>query len=163
MNTVSLRGICAASVFFGIALCLLPEGREKQIASLCAAFALVLMFIHCFRAADWESYALSLAELRGASDAISASADAQGRQLRRFVIEQECGEYIWDKAVELELEVRDVAVGTAWSEEGVWVPQSAVITLGRDGARRERLSSLIEAQLGIPAARQEWRFEENPG
>ena len=121
------------------------------------------MFIHCFRAADWESYALSLAELRGASDAISASADAQGRQLRRFVIEQECGEYIWDKAVELELEVRDVAVGTAWSEEGVWVPQSAVITLGRDGARRERLSSLIEAQLGIPAARQEWRFEENPG
>ncbi len=162
MSAPTLRGICAASVLFGLALTLLPEGRERRMASMCVTAALVLMLLGLFRSFRWDSYAVSLAEMRSASDAIAADAEAERRELNRLVIEQECGEYIMDKAADLSLELRSVRVGAAWSREGVWVPERAEIVLVRDGESRERLASLIEAQLGIPRDRQEWSIEGNP-
>ncbi len=159
MSAVSFKGICAASVFFGIALTLFPEGKQKRIASLCVTAALALMLLGLCRAFDWEGYAVSLAEVRSASDAIGAEAEDARRELNRLVIERECGEYILDKAAELALSVRSVSVSARWSREEVWVPDSVTIALTEDGAGRTKLSSLIEAQLGIPGQRQEWCIE----
>ena len=161
MSGVTLRGLCSASLFFSLALCLLPEGKEKRIASLCVTAALVLMLLNLVRATSWDDYALSLAELRRDAEAISAAADARSRSLNRLVIERECEEYILDKAEDLALPVRSVTVGTVWKDEGVWMPYRIVITLAEDGAGRERLASLLEAQLGVPEARQEWRVEND--
>ena len=161
MSSVTLKGICAASVFFGIALTLLPEGREKRVASLCVTAALALMLLSLFRTINWESYAVSMSEMRGAADAISAGAEEERRELNRLVIERECGEYIMDKAADLSLSVRSVRVSARWSREEVWVPERVLIVLSEDGTGRERLSSLIEAQLGIPAQMQEWSIEGN--
>lgn len=159
MSAPTLRGICAASVLFGLALSLLPEGRERRVASLCVTAALVLMLLGLFRSFRWDGYALSLAEMRSASDAISSDAEGERRELSRLVIEQECGEYILDKAADLSLAVRSVKVSARWSREGVWVPERVSIVLERDGAGRSRLSALIEAQLGIAKADQEWSIE----
>ena len=159
MSGVTLRGVCAASLFFSLALCLLPEGREKRIASLCATAGLVLMLLNLVKATNWDDYALSLAELRRSADTISSAADAQSRSMNRLVIERECEEYIKDKAGELALPVKSVTVAAVWNDAGVWVPHSVVITLAEDGAGRGRLASLLEAQLGIVEARQEWRIE----
>ena len=161
MNAVTLKGICTASVFFGIALTLLPEGREKRVASLCITAALALMLLGLCRPIDWESYAASLSEMRRAADAISAGAEDERRELNRLVIERECGEYIMDKAADLSLSVRSVRVSVRWSREEVWVPERVTIVLSEDSTGRERLSSLIEAQLGIPAQMQEWSVEGN--
>lgn len=161
MSAPTLRGICAASVLFGLALSLLPEGRERRVASLCVTAALVLMLLGLFRSFRWDGYALSLAEMRSASDAISSDAEGERRELSRLVIEQECGEYILDKAADLSLAVRSVKVSARWSREGVWVPERVSIVLERDGAGRSRLSALIEAQLGIAKADQEWSIEGN--
>ena len=159
MSAVSLKGICTASVFFGVALTLLPEGKQKRIASLCVTAALALMLLGLCRALDWESYAVSLAEVRSASDAIGSDAEETRRELNRLVIERECEEYILDKAAELALSVRSASVGVRWSREEVWVPERVSIVLEKDGAGRERLASLIEAQLGIEKQRQEWSVE----
>ena len=159
MSAPTLRGICAASVLFGLALSLLPEGRERRVASLCVTAALVLMLLGLFRSFRWDGYALSLAEMRSASDAISSDAEGERRELSRLVIEHECGEYILDKAADLSLAVRSVKVSARWSREGVWVPERVSIVLERDGAGRSRLSALIEAQLGIAKADQEWSIE----
>ena len=159
MSAPTLRGICAASVFFGLALTLLPEGRDRRVASLCVTAALVLMLLGLFQTFSWESYAVSLAEMRSASDKIAENAEEGGKALSRLVIERECGEYIMDKAAELTLAVRSVKVNVRWSREGVWVPERAVIVLERDGEGRRRLASLIAAQLGIPEERQEWSVE----
>ena len=118
-----------------------------------------MMLLGLFRSFSWESYTVSLAELRSASDAFAADAERKGRELSRLVIERECGEYIMDKAAELTLAVRSVKVNVRWSREGVWVPERAVIVLERDGEGRRRLASLIAAQLGIPEERQEWSVE----
>lgn len=159
MNAVSLRSICAASVFFGIALTLMPEGKEKRIASLCVTAALALMLLGLFRTIEWESYAVSLAEAAGASEAFSSGAETERRELNRLVIERSCGEYIMDKAAELSLSVKSVSVSARWSREEVWVPERVKIVLAEDGNGRGRLSSLIEAQLGIPGEKQEWSIE----
>ena len=142
MSAPTLRGICAASVFFGLALTLLPEGRERRAASLCVTAALVMMLL-------------------SASDAFAADAERKGRELSRLVIERECGEYIMDKAAELSLAVNRVKVSARWSREGVWVPERAEIVLDRDGESRKKLASLIAAELGIPEDRQEWSVEGN--
>lgn len=159
MSAPTLRAICAASVFFGLALTLLPEGKERRVASLCVTAALVLMLLGLFRSFRWDSYAVSLAQMRSAADAISSDAEAERRQLSRPVIERACEEYIMDKAADLSLAVRSVHVGARWSREGVWVPESVSIALAEDGEGRRRLASLIEAQLGIPERVQEWSIE----
>ena len=161
MSTVPLKGICAAAVFFGIALTLLPEGRHKRVASLCVTAALGLMLLGLFRTLNVESYAVSLAEERAAAEAFTAGAEQERRELNRLVIERECGEYIMDKAGELSLSVRSVKVGVRWSREEVWVPESVSIVLDKDGEGRARLSSLIEAQLGVPPQAQEWSIEDD--
>ena len=161
MSAPTLRGICAASVFFGLALTLLPEGRDRRVASLCVTAALVLMLLGLFRTFSWESYAISLAEMRSASDEIAENAEEGGKALSRLVIERECGEYIMDKAAELSLAVNRVKVSARWNREGVWVPERAAIVLDRDGESRKKLSSLIAAELGIPEDRQEWSVEGN--
>ena len=160
MNSVSLRAVCMVSVLFGTVLCLLPEGREKQIASLCATAALVLMLLNLVKATDWQLYALSRAEMERAAASISIDADAQSRELNRFVIEQKCEEYIWDKAADLSIRLQSVELTVTWSGEGVWVPQSVVIELPEENPQRKRLASLIEEHLGIAEAYQEWIIEE---
>ncbi|MBR0208565.1 MAG: hypothetical protein IJQ43_06690 [Oscillospiraceae bacterium] len=159
MSAPTLRGICAASVFFGLALALLPEGREKRVASLCVTAALVLMLLGLFRSFRWDGYAVSLAEMRSAANAICADAEEGRRALSRRVIEQECEEYIMDKAADLSLAVRSVKVSAGWSREGVWVPERVSITLAEDGPGRARIASLIEAELGISEQVQEWSIE----
>ena len=159
MSEVTLRGICAAAVFFGIMLTLLPEGKEKRIASLCVTAGLALMLLGLCRTLDWDSYAVSLAEERSAADTLVSGAEEERRELNRLVIERECGEYIMDKAAEFSLVVRSVKVNARWSRESVWVPESVSIVLTEDGAGRARLALLIEAQLGIPAQAQEWSIE----
>ena len=159
MSAPTLRAICVASVLFGIALTLLGEGRARRAASLCVTAALVLMFLSLLRGMDWESYALGLAELRSAAEAIAPAAEAEQKRLSRLVIERECEEYIMDKAAELSLPLRRAEVEARWDRAGVWVPERAKLTLEEDAEGRARLSALIEAQLGIAREKQEWSIE----
>ena len=99
---------------------------------------------------------------RSFSSKNSSEAETERRELNRLVIEQECGEYIMDKAADLSLSVRSVKVGARWSREGVWVPDRVSIILAEDGSARTRLVSLIEAELGIPEEVQEWSIEGYP-
>lgn len=159
MSGASLRAMCAAAVLFGLVIELLPEGGGKKIASLCASVSLAMMLFGAAGAAKWDGYALSLAEYRAAAAAMRSDAEAQGDRLNRLVIERECEEYIMDKAAELRIELRSADVSAAWSREGVWVPESAVLVAGSESEGLSELSALIESQLGIAAERQEWRIE----
>ena len=161
MITPTLRMICASCVFFAAALTLLPEGRERRIASLCASCALVLMFCSLLRSMDWDAYALSLAESREAAARFSSDSLRESQRLNQLVIEKECEEYIMDKAGDCNCPLKEVSVHAVWSREGLWVPARAVLHSSSDTGRM-RLSSLIEAQLGIGGENQEWIIEE-PG
>ena len=79
-------------------------------------------------------------------------------RLNRTIIEGECETYILDKAAALGLEVREAAVTARWSDEGFWYPWECRLSTGEGDM--SGLSRLIEAELGIPEARQRWEAEE---
>ena len=162
MSAITLRGICAASIVYGILLILLPEGKERSIASLCATASLVTMFLSLVMTTNWEGYSLTLAETRDAAAVIESNAEESRNRLSRLVIEQECEEYIMDKAANLGLKLDLVEISCSWDREGVWVPDSVSIMAEEDANAAEKLSSWIEAELGIEASRQEWRNETDP-
>ena len=158
MSAVSLRGICAAALLFGVMLKLTPEGNSRRIAAMCASCALVLMTVNLVRQTNIYDYALDTAKYASAANKIGSDAQSANDAMSRPVIERECEEYIMDKAGYLGVELRSVDVSARWSKEGVWVPQKAVLRIGSE-ASTYRLSELIEAELGIAAADQEWIIE----
>ena len=87
MSAITLRGICAASIVYGILLILLPEGKERSIASLCATASLVTMFLSLVMTTNWEGYSLTLAETRDAAAVIESNAEESRNRLSRLVIE----------------------------------------------------------------------------
>ena len=160
MNAITLKGICAVAVVFGIALNLSPEGQIRRAASLCVTAALVLMFLGLIKTLDWDSYAVGTAEIRQAAESVTADAEAERRELNRLVIERSCAEYILDKAAELDVPLSSAEVYVRWSREGLWVPERVRLILAEDAERKARLASLIEAELGIGGEEQEWLTDE---
>lgn len=162
MSAITLRGICAASIVYGVLLTLLPEGKERSMASLCATASLVTMFLSFVTAINWEGYSITLAKTRDAAAVIKSNAEESRNRLSRLVIEQECEEYIMDKATDLGLKLESVEISASWKKEGVWVPETAAITAEQNTDAAAKLASWIEAELGIEAARQEWKYETDP-
>ena len=162
MSAVTLRGICAASIVYGVLLTLMPEGKGRSMASLCATASLVTMFLSFVMTINWEGYSLTLAQTRDAAAVIESNAEESRNRLSRLVIEQECEEYIMDKATDLGLKLEHVEISASWKKEGVWVPEKAVITSERNAEAEAKLASWVEAELGIEASRQEWRYETDP-
>ena len=161
MNVFSLRTVCAAAVFFGLILTLLPDGRERRMASLCATCALIILLLGHLRSIRWEEYAISLAQTREAAERISSDANIDRERMNRYVIERECEEYIMDKAEDYGLELASVRVTAAWHREGVWVPDTARLVIKKQNEAQRRLVSWMEAQLGINEAHQEWSIEDS--
>ena len=84
------------------------------------------------------------------------SAERIDDRLNRAVIEEQCEEYILDKAEELGANVFGVKVQAQWNLDGLWVPYSAEIDAPDIGSAKTALEGVIQNELGIPAERQMW-------
>ena len=135
---------------------LTPEGTSKKAVRTVCGFASVIAVLAIavdFNYADYSSY-LSL--YRVEADETISDALQKSSQKTRFIIEEECEAYILDKADELGLNVDEVSVTARWSEDGIWYPAGAVLTVSGDDREVEELAALIEAQLGIAKDEQAW-------
>ena len=145
--------ICAA------ALRLTPEGRVKGVVRLvCAVCMAAALLRPLLGAALVEAYPLELARYRAQGAAIAGAGTDIRRELDRDIIERETEAYILDKARAMGAELTAVHVAMRWSTEGVWLPEAAELT----GPYNAALSRLLEAELGIPRAAQNWRAHEEP-
>ena len=103
---------------------------------------------------DYDSYAAALQSCRLAVQTDGAAPDC-GDGLQRTVIESELRAYILDKAAQCGVSLADAQVTLHWSTDGYWYPYAVrLVTSG--AAENSRLAQTIEADLGIPRARQEW-------
>ena len=82
-------------------------------------------------------------------------------RLNRTLIEQELCAYILDKAESVGVHTVSAEVEVAWDDAGYWYPVGASICCDATNEQREKLGALIEAELGIPADRQEWSEVKN--
>ena len=76
----------------------------------------------------------------------------------KSIIEQETAAYIVDKAAEMGLTCT-ARVSCQAAEGGVYVPSQTQVAGGLSQAERDRISQMIQADLGVPAQRQ-FYYEE---
>ena len=153
-----IRALVGAAVFCALALALCPEGRVKRVLRFACGLVMAAALLSPVLSVDMESLPQALARYSEAAERYTGSAEETADRLNRTIIEGERETYILDKAAALGLEVREAAVTARWSDEGFWYPWECRLSTGEGDM--SGLSRLIEAELGIPEARQRWEAEE---
>ncbi len=154
-----IRELCAVSLLCGAALSILPEGGVKRVAEILCTASLILAVISPLKELDMDAYALENARLHELETSLAQQGQEAGERLKRLVIEQEYEAYILDKAKELNIELGGAEVEVQWSLEGFWMPWGAELSSGCSPEERQRLSDILESDLGIPYERQRWNGE----
>lgn len=151
-----VKQICALSVLCGVSLMLAPEGSVKKLLNMLCSVALMSAFIFGVKDLDFQVYSMELAKYQQREAEFLEKNEAAYNRLNRTVIEQHYAAYILDKAQQLNMGDAEVKVSVQWSTEGFWVPYS--FETNREYC--SELAEYIEAELGIPAQRQQWRKNE---
>lgn len=148
-----ILAVTGTALISSAAMALSPEGGAKRAVRFICGLAMMAALMSV--AANLGGFGLKEYASRYTLEAEGYVEDAidAGRRETRFIIERDCEAYILDKAAELGAEVRSVEVTAAWSDDGFWYPVSAVL----EGDESDRLSRIIEADLGIGRSEQIWR------
>ena len=150
-----IRQLCAMSILCGAAMSITPEGVVKRVLEIVCSVALIMTVVQPLIGIDFAAYALELARFDEREAEFLADNYDINDKLNRLVIEERYESYIMDKAKMLGVELIDAEVTAEWSMDGFWLPSSVQIICADEQTRRT-LSGVIEAELGIPAERQQW-------
>ena len=149
--------ITAASLLAAVAMALTPPGRVKQVLRLACGLMCALAVAGPVVRLDFGTLASSIAQYEQQAEVITEQAEEEAKMLDRTYIEDKCEAYILGKAAEAGLDVKSVSLSARWDEEDLlWYPWSVAVDAPYSG----RLAGVIEAELGIPAGRQEWRRDD---
>ena len=154
-----VRTTAAAAVFCGVALLLVPEESEKKAARLVCALVMTLLLIRPLRSLDTErlSRLLSIRNLQ--ETRLLEETDELSIEVCRSIIQDKTEEYIWDAAARLG--ISRLGIRLRLSEGGdLPCPWSIDLTGEYTDSQQERLSLLLEGELGIPRERQTWSMED---
>lgn len=152
-----IMSITAASLLSAVAMTLTPPGRVRQVTRLACALVCALAVAGPLARLDFDGLAASIARYEQQAQIITGQAEEEAKMMDRTYIEEQCQAYILAKAAEAELAVKGVSLSARWDEEDlVWYPWTVTVQAPYD----QRLSELIESELGIPAQRQRWRDDD---
>ena len=154
-----LNAVIYTGVICGIALMITPCGRVKKALTVLCGAAMCVAFISPLAGIDLDGYSETLAGFKLEAEAFAAQGESYSKNLNRTIIEDECEAYILDKAENLGVRLDEVDVLAVWSDEGYWYPSEATIKGSFSRAQRDRMSSYIEAELGISTDNQQWSGE----
>jgi hypothetical protein len=155
-----IRELCALSILCGVTMALAPEGSARRAMSFACSVVMLCCVLFGVKALDWDEYALELSRYREREQVFLEQSTEIRDELDRRVIEAECRAYVMEQAVRLGLPLQDASVHVEWSMEGVWVPYSAMLRGDASDPHQKELSRLLEAELGIPETRQEWKQDD---
>lgn len=148
-----LTGAAAASILSAAALALCPKGRVRSVLRLVCGIVCALALLAPLRTVDITSLSAAMASYGQAAENVTRDGEEERKMLERTYIEEALAAYISDEAAALDLDPAYVTVTARWDEEGLaWYPWEAAIGCEENGA----LARIMEAELGIPAARQRW-------
>ena len=154
-----LNAVIYTGVICGIALVITPGGRVKKAMTILCGAAMCVAFISPLAGIDPSGYSETLAGFKLEAEAFASQGETYSKNLNRTIIEDECEAYILDKAENLGVRLDEVDVLAVWSDEGYWYPSEATIKGSFSRAQRARMSSYIEAELGISTDNQQWSGE----
>ena len=146
-------GVTAAALLCALADSLMPEGSVRRVGRL----ALGLVMLAAVLRPLVQIEAVSPAELW--SDYQAQTAQEQQRleeerdQTMKTIIEREFAAYIVDKAAQMGVECT-AQVTCELEENGVFLPQSAVLQGTFSSEQREEMAGVLEEELGIAREQQ---------
>ena len=152
-----ITGITASSLLAALALALTPPGRVRQVTRLACGLMCALAVAAPLTHLDVGALAPSLAAYEQRARQITGQAEEEAKMMDRTYIEERCEAYILAKAADADLAVDGVLVSARWDEDyHVWYPWTVTVYAPYSGA----LAASIEAELGIPAGRQNWSGDD---
>ena len=134
--SAAIRELCLLAVLCAAVTSICPEGNVKKICSLTCSIVMITAALKPLAGFDFNEYAVQLAHYREMGAALTESSQELDNRLNRLVIEE---------------------VTAAWSTDGFWYPEGAVISCPDPAAASQALSGVIERELGILESAQEWR------
>lgn len=155
-----VMGIAGAAMVTAAALTITPEGRVKKVVSLVCGLLTVIALIKPVTSFDSAALMTSLEAYRQEAAWFSSDIQSANENLTRRIIAEKCQAYILDKGKSLGIADLEASVTTAWSEEGYWYPDGAVLKTSADNAAREELGRIIRAELGIPPEELIWSMHD---
>lgn len=151
-----ILSVFAASLLSAAALALCPPGRVRSVTRMTCGLVCALALASPLVKLDMDRLAAGLAAYGQQAEKITENAEDEQKMLERTYIEEKAAAYISDKAAELGLERAAFAVLARWDDSAhVWYPWELTAPAAYDA----RLSGIVEAELGIPAARQHWNAD----
>ena len=156
----TFRTLLGLSFFAGAVLWLCPEGGARRALKLLCTATLAAAALSPVREIDYDFLSLEQARFSSAEAEITSKAAQTQDSLKKLLIKENCERYIADRGRELGLSVRFAAVELRQEAGGEWLPWSAEIRAAGDETLRDTLCKLIGNELGIPAERQVWHFNE---
>lgn len=151
-----IRSIAATALIASIAIALTPKGKVQRVLKVICGLLLIIVIISPLTGEATKNISLDLAEYRSKADDIASLAEKKDMNLSRGIIEREFEEYILDKASEIGVFLESVDVTANWSENAYWYPSEVTLVGELTTGDRNRISIIIESELGIPEDRQNW-------
>ena len=147
--------ICTAA-FCAVAISMMPKGRVLSAVKIICGVVMVFAILKPIADIDFDEYSKQLTKYNDNASELIGSAEDYNDKLNRLYIEEHCEAYILDKAESVGVKLDSVSVSAEWSTEGYWYPVSADIRHALSDELVNRLSTSIEAELGIAKERQAW-------
>lgn len=155
-----VRSIAATALISSVALAITPKGKVQRVLKAVCGVLIIIAVISPIANGAVSDISLDLAEYRASTDKIVGNAQTANMNLSRSIIEDDLEEYILDKAKEMGVGEITAEINSEWSDDGYWYPREVTLTGEIDALSRNKLSSVIESELGIPIERQNWNGYE---
>ena len=155
-----LRTLLGLSFFAGAVLWLCPEGGARRALKLLCTATLAAAALSPIREIDYDFLSLEQARFSCAEAEITSRAAETQESLTKMLLQENCESYIAEHGRELGLSVRNTTVELRREAGGEWLPWSVEIRAAGDETLKDTLCKLISDELGIPAERQVWHFNE---
>ena len=155
-----LRSVLAASLVCALADALTPKGGVKGVQRLVCGLVLAAAALSPLLQLDLEGGEQWLEDY-------FARLEEQKVQLKeetdmKAIIERSFGAYIVDKAAQLGLPPVQAQVECQEGEAGVYLPKTLQVRGNLSQEERERLSQVLESELGVARADMTYDEEERP-
>lgn len=147
--------LCVLSVVCGAVLSFTPEGGTKAVMRLLCTAALICSILQPLMDFDFDSFTENVSYIQDTEDSFSKTVTASTEKIKCSVIEENCREYILDKAENLGVNISELKLNV-YISDGLILPYSAEISGKGSDEKIKELSSHIQDELGIPKERQTW-------